>query len=185
MWHFSPAKVCRLPPPSAGRARPAWGRGKGSLMRQHHIGGGLRALWDGAACGSAPRRPGWALSCQNECIQLGGARLPMPNIASLFLRLFPSLPLFWCPCFCSVIQGSSISRWSVCTGAEIRSQAMTGRARQRKAFSRCGVRGAKGTAGGHVTVFLPRPQLPFHTVRWRLQQGFPHARARISCPLYK
>lgn len=109
---------------------------------------------------------------------------PMPNTSSLFLRLFPSLPLFWCPCFCSVVQGSSISRWSMCTGAEIRPQAVTGRARWRKA-SRCGVRGAAGTAGGHVTVFLPRPQLPFHTVRWRLHQGFPHAHARISCTLYK
>lgn len=95
---------------------------------------------------------------------------PMPNTASLFLRLFPSLPLFWCPCFCSVVQGSSISRWSMCTGAEIRPQAMTGRARWRKASSRCGVRGAPDTAGGHVTVFLPRPQLPFHTVRGRLQR---------------
>lgn len=110
---------------------------------------------------------------------------PMPNTASLFLRLFPSLPLFWCPCFCSVVQGSSISRWSMCTGAGIRPQAVTGRARWRKASSRCGVRGALGTAGGHVTVFLPRPQLPFHTVSWRLQQGFPHAHARISCTLYK
>lgn len=110
---------------------------------------------------------------------------PMPNTASLFLRLFPSLPLFWCPCFCSVVQGSSISRWSMCTGAEIRPQAMTGRARWRKA-SRC--ERSSGPVGGHVTGFLPRPQLPFHTVRWRLQQGFPHAHhstARISCALYK
>lgn len=45
-------------------------------MRQHRIGEGLRALRSGVACGTAPGRPGWALSCQNERIQCGGARLP-------------------------------------------------------------------------------------------------------------
>lgn len=51
---------------------------------------------------------------------------PMPNTASMFLHLFPSLSSFWLPCFCSVVLGSSLFRWSVCTGAEIRPQAMTG-----------------------------------------------------------
>lgn len=167
MWHFPPA--CSVPPSTAtwreGRTSLEEGKGLPKEAASHWI-GAEGSGWDGLLDWpwQASQAGHWVVRIIVHSLEEPGC--PMLSMASVFLHLFPFLSLFWFPCFCSV--GSSFSRWSVCTGAETRPQAMTGRASTEKGLLWAEV-WEDWVQWVATSVFLHKMR------RWRLQLGF-------SCP---